>query len=1075
MTYRHTWWPALALAALLTFSTSADAQQRQSEKRPGVNTSQRIGPAPAAQTYQAPNRLLPVYSNTTPIDLTNGGSTTSGPADVYPSEITVSGFSGPAGEVSVTLLDVNHTWTGDIEVLLVAPNGDNLLVMDGAFGSGDANNSTIAIADGGTAFPSSGNVVDGTYAPTGGTGGNLTAPAPARQGNANFADAFTGDDPNGTWSLYVFDSVNGDTGNVNGGWELSIDPPAAGPVFSLTSVNGGDYGPVGACTVQPFGRDVYTVINSGLGTLDVTGATVSGLDAALFTVDDGALPASLASGESVDIPVTITPTSASDGPVTATLSIDYDDGTAQTSNNALTATATNENPSFGSEAGYAFGNSTACNTGMVSPGTALVDFSGHTEITFGNAEDGFFEIDEATLDALGLGSFKLFGDRFEQLFISTNGGITFGSGVSSFLDFPDTTPSTDGGGAITAYMDLDLNPGNLTAAVPQPGVFYGMDGDNLVVTYAYARFYTDGTSEDDTPWLTMQFILEPADDGDLFNGAEDNVEIRFIGSSETNGSGQPYTVASGVRAYAFNQAVGLFNPEGTVSVSYLSNGFNGEATASEDDLGGGFFDAAGNTVAVRFEAETQASVAGGAGWRMMGAPVTDMTVGRLADLNLVQGVVEQYPTADPILFTGYDGTAYTPAVAEADLILPGQGFFWYLFGNDLDPVDPNPNGAGTSNSYATPFALQGTGLETTDDPVSVSLNAGMSDTMVGNPFRSGLDVSDMATWAQGGTVQGVGQIWSGTSYITTTDPTLNEVVSAWQGMFVENVDATSLDIPASAKTTGGSFVYRSAERPRIAFELAGMAGDVATLDRALILELSDDATDGWDLRDASKYRPLLNAYATAAFLGERDGAERLKAQESRSIESEGFEVPVVIDAVGVASELTLTWPTMELDDDVQVSLRDLVTGDVVDLRTETSYTFSVAPETALEVSPAELLTETVEGATAKAGATVRFVLAVGDAFVSNESDDATEFALEAARPNPMRGSATVRFALPEAGDVEVALYDLLGRRVAVVAQGDHGAGWHTAEIDADALSAGVYVLRMQTGTFAETQRITVVR
>ena len=90
-------------------------------------------------------------------------------------------------------------------------------------------------------------------------------------------------------------------------------------------------------------------------------------------------------------------------------------------------------------------------------------------------------------------------------------------------------------------------------------------------------------------------------------------------------------------------------------------------------------------------------------------------------------------------------------------------------------------------------------------------------------------------------------------------------------------------------------------------------------------------------------------------------------------------------------------------------------------------------------------------------------------------DVPAELALTGAYPNPTSGLATVAFALPEAADVELAAYDVLGRRVAVLASGTAEAGTHEAALDATALPAGLYVVRLQAGERVLAQRITVTR
>ncbi len=91
-----------------------------------------------------------------------------------------------------------------------------------------------------------------------------------------------------------------------------------------------------------------------------------------------------------------------------------------------------------------------------------------------------------------------------------------------------------------------------------------------------------------------------------------------------------------------------------------------------------------------------------------------------------------------------------------------------------------------------------------------------------------------------------------------------------------------------------------------------------------------------------------------------------------------------------------------------------------------------------------------------------------------------EYALQAAYPNPTSRGATVPFDLPEPAEVRVVVYDLLGREVAVLAEGLHEAGRHKAEFEASRLSSGVYVIRAEIAPTAGamrafTQKLTLVR
>ncbi len=78
-------------------------------------------------------------------------------------------------------------------------------------------------------------------------------------------------------------------------------------------------------------------------------------------------------------------------------------------------------------------------------------------------------------------------------------------------------------------------------------------------------------------------------------------------------------------------------------------------------------------------------------------------------------------------------------------------------------------------------------------------------------------------------------------------------------------------------------------------------------------------------------------------------------------------------------------------------------------------------------------------------------------------------------PNPMSGAGTVSFGLAEGGPISVALFDVLGRQVDLLADGPYGPGRHTVDFDASALPVGVYVVRVVTGSEARLARFTIAR
>ena len=83
--------------------------------------------------------------------------------------------------------------------------------------------------------------------------------------------------------------------------------------------------------------------------------------------------------------------------------------------------------------------------------------------------------------------------------------------------------------------------------------------------------------------------------------------------------------------------------------------------------------------------------------------------------------------------------------------------------------------------------------------------------------------------------------------------------------------------------------------------------------------------------------------------------------------------------------------------------------------------------------------------------------------------------LHAPFPNPSAQQATVRFEMPRSTDVEIAVYDVLGRRVETIVNGQVPAGREQRAVQTDRLAPGTYFIRMRMGETVQTERLTIVR
>lgn len=87
----------------------------------------------------------------------------------------------------------------------------------------------------------------------------------------------------------------------------------------------------------------------------------------------------------------------------------------------------------------------------------------------------------------------------------------------------------------------------------------------------------------------------------------------------------------------------------------------------------------------------------------------------------------------------------------------------------------------------------------------------------------------------------------------------------------------------------------------------------------------------------------------------------------------------------------------------------------------------------------------------------------------------TEFTLDQNYPNPFNPTTTIAFALPEARNVSLRVYDMLGREVAVLVDRSLEAGQHKIQWDASDLASGTYLYRIVAGNYISVKTMVLVK
>jgi len=199
-----------------TLLNTASAGAFEAEVNPVDNTA-----------TQATTVVVPplTFANLAQIPVSDGAVSGPGTGNPYPSTITISGLTGAVHSVTVTLSNLTHPFPNDLDILLVGPRGQSVMLVSDAGAGFGVTNITFTLDDAAAStVPNGVALMNGaTYRPASYELGTdlFPPPAPAAPSGTNLA-VFHGSDPNGVWSLYVIDDSAGDIGGIFGGWRLDV-------------------------------------------------------------------------------------------------------------------------------------------------------------------------------------------------------------------------------------------------------------------------------------------------------------------------------------------------------------------------------------------------------------------------------------------------------------------------------------------------------------------------------------------------------------------------------------------------------------------------------------------------------------------------------------------------------------------------------------------------------------------------------------------------------------------------------------------------------------------------------------
>ena len=158
-------------------------------------------------------------------------------ASITTATLDVTNLPGRITDVDVVLNNVVHTWPRDLDIYLQAPGSNQVvrLMSDACGGSGTPLTGAFLTIDdeAGTTMPNDAACPTGSYQPTNYEPTGDTLPA-----GTSFADklsVFDGRGANGTWTLYASDDLGSFTGQLSGGFSLTITTDDAPGDTTITS------------------------------------------------------------------------------------------------------------------------------------------------------------------------------------------------------------------------------------------------------------------------------------------------------------------------------------------------------------------------------------------------------------------------------------------------------------------------------------------------------------------------------------------------------------------------------------------------------------------------------------------------------------------------------------------------------------------------------------------------------------------------------------------------------------------------------------------------------------------------
>ena len=299
------------------------------------------------------------------------------------------------------------------------------------------------------------------------------------------------------------------------------------------------------------------------------------------------------------------------------------------------------------------------------------------------------------------------------------------------------------------------------------------------------------------------------------------------------------------------------------------------------------------------------------------------------------------------------------------------------------------------------------------------------------------------------------------SYRTAT------VLEPWRGYFVNNLSGSDVEllVPMREATPALKFAGRPALLAAEGeWELRLRARAQGRSSAEVIAGMRVDARDGWDRYD--RYGPPPPDRSAPLLVIRNDGGMPVDDPLRADLRKAGprlTEWEIVVSSSGESEILITIEGAADLPGGTAAYLVDDRSGTVLPVDESTAYRFVPGP------AESERVLRLAAGPLPALGA---------EGYEAAEPEH--RFRLAMPHPNPARNETTVRYILPESGNVRLRIYNIGGRLVRDLVDetgvaGEHAATWDGRDGLGREVGPGIYFFRLVQGDRTETTRVVVFR